>query len=82
MLLRNLREKTRYRKKNNEGTTSATTVEKVDIIPLVAPPKSQCMREDCTMPRKLQWKRCQERRNREKRIPGSRKSMGTPGEEN
>jgi hypothetical protein len=71
-----------WRKIKDEGTTSVTTVAKADTILLVALPKNRPMKERHTAPWRPQREKCQERRNREKRIPGSRKSTGTPGEEN
>jgi hypothetical protein len=82
MPLGNLGERTVQRKRKDEGTMSVTTVAKADTIPLVALPRNRCMKESHTAPQRPQQEQCRERRNREKRIPGSRKSMGTPGEEN
>jgi hypothetical protein len=61
---------------------SVTTVAKVDTILVIALPRNRYMKESHTIPQRLQWEKCQVSRNWEKRIPGSRKSMGTPGEEN
>jgi hypothetical protein len=82
MPLRNLGERTVRRKRKDEGIISVTTVAKADTIPLVALTKNRCTKESHTAPQRPQWVKCWERRNREKRIPGSRMSMGTPGEEN
>jgi hypothetical protein len=66
------------RRRNNECYNCG----KSGYYSLVALPKNRRMKESHTAPRRPQWEKCRERRNREKRIPGSRKSMGTPGEEN
>jgi hypothetical protein len=57
-------------------------VAKADTIPLVALPRSKYRKESDTALQRPWWEKCWERRNLEKRIPGSRKSTGTPGEEN
>jgi hypothetical protein len=82
MPLGNLGERTVRRKRKDEGTTSVTTVAKVDTIPLIALPKNRRMKESHTAPWRPQWEKCRERRNRETRIPRSRKSTGTPRKEN
>jgi hypothetical protein len=82
MPLGNLGERTARRKRKDEGTMSVTTVAKADTIPLIALPKNRRTKESHTVPERLQREKCWERRNWEKRIPGSRKSTGTPGEEN
>jgi hypothetical protein len=69
------------RKRKDEGTTSVTTVAKADTILLIALPKNRHIKESHTALRRPQREKCWDRRNWEKRIPGNRKSMGTPGEE-
>jgi hypothetical protein len=70
------------RKRKDKGTMSVTTVAKADTILLITLLRNRCMKESHTIPQRLQREKCQERRNQEKRIPRSRKSMGTPVEEN
>jgi hypothetical protein len=81
MPLGNLGERTIQRKRKDEGTMSVTTVANVDTILLIALPRNRCMKESHTTWQRPQQEKCWERRNREKRIPRSRRSIGTPGEE-
>jgi hypothetical protein len=81
MPLGNLGERTTWRKRKDERTMSVTTMAKADTILLIALPKNRHTKESHTVPWRPQWEKYWERRNWEKRIPGSRKSIGTPREE-